>query len=310
PAAGDAGGSLGAALFVWHQLLGKPRHTNPKRQRGTDATKAPPGTTNFLAGASGWCGDSQHGSLLGPRCDEADIRAFLDAKGAKYRHFDNDDALCEFVADLIATEHVVGWVQGRMEFGPRALGSRSILGDARSPKMQSVMNVKIKFRESFRPFAPSVLEERVHEFFETRPREPSPYMLLVADVRESKRTPRPADTPKLSGIDKLKELRSCVPAVTHVDYSARIQTVDAERHGRYYRLLQAFAAKTGSPVVINTSFNVRGEPIVLNHEHAYRCFLATNMDVLVLERFVLLKKDQLNAAEQTLETYLKEFALD
>lgn len=303
PAAGDAGGALGAALFVWHQLLGKPRQTSPTHQRGVAANEP-------LAGASGWRGDSQHGSLLGPRCDEADIKTFLDAKGAKYRHFDDDDELCRFVANLIASENVVGWLQGRMEFGPRALGSRSILGDARSPQMQSAMNVRIKFRESFRPFAPSVLEERVDEFFETRPHESSPYMLLVANVRESKRTQRPADTPKLTGIDKLKELRSCIPAVTHVDNSARIQTVDAERHGRYYRLLKAFEAQTGSPVLINTSFNVRGEPIVLNHEHAYRCFLATNMDALVLERFVLLKKDQPNAAEQTLETYLQEFALD
>jgi carbamoyltransferase len=313
PAAGDAGGALGAALFVWHQLLGRPRYTNPKRQRGRtlqDASISESSGAPALAGASGYSGDSQHGSLLGPRCNEADIKAFLDAKGAKYRHFDNDDELCNFVANLIATENVVGWMQGRMEFGPRALGSRSILGDARSPQMQSAMNVRIKFRESFRPFAPSVLEERVDEFFETRPHEQSPYMLLVANVRESKRTPRSADAPKLTGIDKLKELRSCIPAVTHVDNSARIQTVDAERHGRYYRLLKAFEAQTGSPVVINTSFNVRGEPIVLNHEHAYRCFLATNMDALVLERFVLLKKDQPNAAEQTLETYLQEFALD
>ncbi|MFM9960760.1 MAG: carbamoyltransferase [Planctomycetaceae bacterium] len=303
PAAGDAGGALGAALFVWHQLLDKPRPCNPKRERGT-------GANDSLADASGYMGDSQHGSLLGPCCDEADIRAFLDAKGAKYRFIEDETELCNHVANLIATEHVVGWVQGRMEFGPRALGSRSILGDARSPQMQSAMNVRIKFRESFRPFAPSVLEERVAEYFETRPHEPSPYMLLVANVRESKRTQRPANAPKLTGIDKLKELRSCIPAVTHVDNSARIQTVDAERHGRYYRLLKAFEAQTGSPVVINTSFNVRGEPIVLNHEHAYRCFLATNMDVLVLERFVLLKKDQPNATEQTLETYLKEFVLD
>ncbi len=313
PAAGDAGGALGAALFVWHQLLGKSRQTNPKRQRGRTLPDAPTSESPealALADASGYVGDSQHGSLLGPRCDEADIKAFLDAKGAKYRHFDNDDELCRFVANLIASENVVGWMQGRMEFGPRALGSRSILGDARSPQMQSAMNVRIKFRESFRPFAPSVLAERVDEFFETRPHESSPYMLLVANVRESKRTQRSADAPNLTGIDKLKELRSCIPAVTHVDNSARIQTVDAERHGRYYRLLKAFEAQTGSPVLINTSFNVRGEPIVLNHEHAYRCFLATNMDALVLERFVLLKKDQPNAAEQTLKTYLQEFALD
>jgi carbamoyltransferase len=310
PAAGDAGGALGAALFVWHQLLGKPRHSSTTRQRVVAVNDALSRTTEPLAGASCWCGDSQHGSLLGPRCEEADIKQFLDTKGAIYRHFDNDDDLCQHVASLIATEHVVGWVQGRMEFGPRALGSRSILGDARSPQMQSAMNVRIKFRESFRPFAPSVLEERVDEYFETRPHEPSPYMLLVANVRESKRTQRPADVPKLNGIDKLKELRSCIPAVTHVDNSARIQTVDAQRHGRYYKLLKAFEAQTDSPVVINTSFNVRGEPIVLNHEHAYRCFLATNMDALVLERFVLLKKDQPNATEQTLETYLQEFALD
>ncbi len=322
PAAGDAGGALGAALFVWHQLLGKPRDTsptrqggdtNPKRERGRALHDAPNSVSSgvpALAHASGYCVDSQHGSLLGPRCDEAEIRAFLDAKGAVYRFIEDDAELCQYVAKLIASEHVVGWVQGRMEFGPRALGSRSILGDARSPQMQSAMNVRIKFRESFRPFAPSVLEERVDEFFETRPREPSPYMLLVANVRESKRSQRSANAPQLTGIDKLKELRSCIPAVTHVDNSARIQTVDAERHGRYYRLLKAFEAQTGSPVVINTSFNVRGEPIVMNHEHAYRCFLATNMDSLVMERFVLLKKDQPNAAPQTLDSYLEEFALD
>ena len=240
------------------------------------SAKLEPETPTPLASVSGWCGDSQHGSLLGPRCEEADIQHFLDAKGAVYRHFDNDDELCNFVAGLIANEHVVGWVQGRMAFGPRALGSRSILGDARSPHMQSAMNVRIKVRESFRPFAPSVLEERVAEFFETRPHEPSPYMLLVANVREEKRTQRPPDAPKLTGIDKLKELRSCIPAVTHVDYSARIQTVDPQRHGRYYKLLKAFETLTGSPVVINTSFNVRGEPIVLNHELGYESQSSVN----------------------------------
>lgn len=285
PAAGDAGGALGAALFVWHQLLGKSRASGRER-------------------------DSQHGSLLGPRCEESDIKAFLDAKGAKYRFFEDEAELCNHVANLIANENVVGWIQGCMEFGPRALGSRSILGDARSPQMQSAMNVRIKFRESFRPFAPSILEERVDEFFETRPHEQSPYMLLVANVCESKRTPQPVDAPKRTGLDQLKEIRSSIPAVTHVDDSARIQTVDAERHGRYYRLLKAFEAQTGSPVIINTSFNVRGEPIVLNHEHAFRCFMATNMDALVLERFVLLKSDQPNATEQTLSSYLQEFTLD
>jgi carbamoyltransferase len=197
-----------------------------------------------------------------------------------------------------------------MEFGPRALGSRSILGDARSTAMQSVMNLKIKFRESFRPFAPSVLEERVDEFFETRPREQSPYMLLVAPVRESKRAAVNGEMDRLTGIDKLKVCRSEVPAVTHVDYSARIQTVDAARHGRYYALLKTFAERTGCPVIVNTSFNVRGEPIVCGPEHAYRCFLSTNMDALVLERFVLLKEEQPAAAQQEVKKYLAEFKLD
>ena len=311
PAAGDAGGALGAALFVWHQLLGKPRDLAWFSKSGENgSSELRPDQAHGLKNRATGLGDSQHGSLLGPRCDEATIKAFLEAKGAVYHFIEDDAELCQHVAKIIASEHVVGWVQGRMEFGPRALGSRSILGDARSPQMQSAMNVRIKFRESFRPFAPSVLEERVNEFFETRPHEQSPYMLLVANVRDSKRMQRPADAPQRTGIDKLKELRSCIPAVTHVDNSARIQTVDPERHGRYYRLLKAFEAQTGSPVVINTSFNVRGEPIVMNHEHAYRCFLATNMDALVLERFVLLKKDQPNATEQTLDTYLQEFALD
>jgi carbamoyltransferase len=298
PAAGDAGGALGAALFTWHQLLGKPRAIP---SAATDPVGRTPRATQL---------DGQQGSLLGPRCDESAIRAFLDAKGAVYRFLEDESELCQYVAKLIAQELVVGWVQGRMEFGPRALGCRSLLGDARSPKMQSVMNVKIKFRESFRPFAPSVLEERVDEFFETRPRESSPYMLLVAPVQVSQRLPTSDSSSARKGLDKLKELRSSIPAVTHVDYSARIQTVDEVRHGRYYKLLKAFETLTGCPVLINTSFNVRGEPIVLNHEHAYRCFLATNMDALVLERFVLLKQDQPQASEQTLESYLREFTLD
>jgi carbamoyltransferase len=290
PAAGDAGGALGAALFIWHQLLGKERHVGRR--------------------------DSQHGSLLGPRFGEDEIAAFLDARGAPYRRLDDDEALCNEVADLLASERVVGWMQGRMEFGPRALGSRSILGDARSREMQSVMNLKIKFRESFRPFAPAVLRERVDEYFETRPEEDSPYMLLVAAVREGKRVSNhdgsfTADgNAEPRGFDKLKVIRSEVPAITHVDYSARIQTVDAERHGRYYRLLRAFEAKTGSPVIINTSFNVRGEPIVCSPEHAYRCFMATNMDALVLERFLLLKEEQPDAKQHDLEGYLSQFALD
>jgi carbamoyltransferase len=284
PAAGDAGGALGTALFIWHQLLDQPR----------------------TVGAI----DSQSGSLLGPHYSDDEIRTFLESKGAKFRCYGDDELLCEAVTDLLVAEKVVGWVQGRMEFGPRALGSRSILGDARSTAMQSVMNLKIKFRESFRPFAPSVLEERVDEFFETRPNEQSPYMLLVAPVRESKRANVNGEMDRLQGIDKLKVCRSEVPAITHVDYSARIQTVDRERHGRYYTLLKKFAERTGCPVIVNTSFNVRGEPIVCAPEHAYRCFLATNMDALVLERFVLLKEDQPGATQHEVDKYLAEFQLD
>jgi carbamoyltransferase len=284
PAAGDAGGALGVALFIWHQLLGKPRTVQSR--------------------------DSQHGSLLGPQFTEQAVRQFLDGTGATYRTFSDDESLCDFVADQLAREKVVGWMQGRMEFGPRALGSRSILGDARSTQMQSVMNLKIKFRESFRPFAPSVLEEHVNEYFEMRPREQSPYMLLVAPVCESKRESVNGDGTQLRGIDKLKQRRSMVPAITHVDYSARVQTVDADRHGRYYKLMRKFEEKTGCPVIINTSFNVRGEPIVCEPEHAYRCFLGTNMDVLVIENCVLLKEEQTSARQTDNKAYLAEFQLD
>jgi carbamoyltransferase len=284
PAAGDAGGALGTALFIWHQLLEKPRR---------------------LA-----AGDSQSGSLLGPRYDADQIRAFLDSVGAVYCEYQSDAELCEAVADLIANERVVGWFQGRMEFGPRALGSRSIIGDARSEAMQSTMNLKIKFRESFRPFAPSVLRERVDEFFEMRPGEDSPYMLLVAPVQPSQRLRVNGTETSLSGIEKLKVSRSTIPAVTHVDHSVRVQTVDADRHDRYYTLLRAFERKTGCPVIINTSFNVRGEPIVCRPAEAYRCFLATNMDALVLERFVLLREAQPEARNVSREEYLAQFELD
>ena len=283
PAAGDAGGALGVALFIWHQLLDKPRPVS------TD--------------------DTQWGSLLGPRFSDEDLTRFLDTQGAVYQQFDDDATLCDHVAELLAAENVVGWFQGRMEFGPRALGARSILGDARSREMQSVMNRKIKFRESFRPFAPSVLQERVGDYFDMREGQPSPYMLLVAPVRESQRTPDAPDA-GLEGVAKLQVARSTVPAVTHVDYSARVQTVDAIRHGRYHRLLAAFERHTGCPVLINTSFNVRGEPIVCEPAEAYRCFMATNMDVLVLERCVLLKRDQPHAPDHTTDEYLAEFALD
>ena len=281
PAAGDAGGALGVALFIWHQLLGKER------------------TADSI--------DCQGPSYLGPAFATTHAKTFLESVGAEYTTIDSEDELCEHVAGLLAAEKVVGWMQGRMEFGPRALGARSILGDARSREMQQTMNLKIKFRESFRPFAPSVLEERVDEYFEMRPNEQSPYMLLVADVQKAKRLESNGSS---TGLDKLKEIRSEVPAITHVDNSARVQTVDSTRHGRYYKLLKSFEQKTGSPVVINTSFNVRGEPIVCTPEDAYNCFMGTNMDVLVIEDCVLLKTDQPNAKAHNNEDYLNKFQLD
>ena len=283
PAAGDAGGALGVALFIWHQLLEQPR----------------PATTS----------DRQLGSLLGPNFADGELASFLDEQGAVYQRFDDDATLCDYVAQLLANEQVVGWFQGRMEFGPRALGSRSILGDARSQTMQSVMNQKIKFRESFRPFAPSVLQDRVGEYFDMREDQHSPYMLLVAPIRLDKRIPA-VEGDEHTGIAQLQGTRSTVPAITHVDYSARVQTVDTIRHGRYHTLLRAFEKLTGCPVVINTSFNVRGEPIVCEPEHAYRCFMATNMDALVLERCVLLKQNQPSDTARTAAKYLAAFALD
>jgi carbamoyltransferase len=286
PASSDAGGALGAALFVWHQLLGKPRAIGERR-------------------------DSQRGSLLGPAYRDGQIRRFLDGVGARYRKWEDEEALLDAIADCIAEGKVVGHFHGRMEFGPRALGSRSILGDARSPRMQSIMNRKIKFRESFRPFAPSVLKDDVHEWFSVAPGEDSPYMLLVAPVHESRRTVAQEPPEGVDGVDRLlKVVRSTVPAVTHVDYSARVQTVDPERHGRYYRLIRRFKEKTGCPVVINTSFNVRGEPIVCSPEDAYRCFMATNMDVLVLENCVLSKNEQPRAQQHDIDDYLARFDLD
>ena len=283
PAAGDAGGSLGTALFIWHQLLGNPRRP-----------QAP---------------DGQAGSLLGPSYSEPEIRSFLEEVGADYERIEDPEALVQRVAQVMADQKVVGWMQGRMEFGPRALGSRSILGDARSSRMQSVMNLKIKFRESFRPFAPSVMREHVDEYFQMRPEEDSPYMLLVAPVQGAKRVASDGKS-KLTGLDKLNVARSVVPAITHVDHSARVQTVDSERHGAYYRLLREFERRTGCPVVINTSFNVRGEPIVCSPEQAYRCFMSTNMDVLVMENFILLKERQPQAREYEVGAYLAQFELD
>ena len=282
PAAGDAGGALGAAMFVWHQLLDNPRTTG-----------------EF---------DSQFGSFLGEQESAESITKYLDSVGAVYQKFSEEENLCDRVAELLADENVIGHVGGRMEFGPRALGARSILGDARSPRMQEVMNVKIKFRESFRPFAPAVLKDRVDEYFEMRPEEESPYMLLVAPVKKDKLIN--AESSGEKGLDQLKQLRSVVPAITHVDNSARVQTIDEARNPRFHGILKKFEERTGSPVLINTSFNVRGEPIVRTSEDAYRCFMHTNMDVLVLEDFVLLKDDQPDAREIDLEAYLTEFALD
>ena len=285
PAAGDAGGALGAALFVWHQLLDNPRQAD---------------------GAA----DTQAGSLLGPAYSNEQVRAYLDGIGATYEFIPDEPALVDRIADEIAAENVVGHLHGRMEFGPRALGNRSILGDARSPKMQSIMNRKIKFRESFRPFAPSVLRESAGEWFGLPEGAESPYMLLVAPVRDNRRLAG-AEAEGLEGIDRLlKVTRSQIPAVTHVDYSARVQTVDADRHGRYYWLIRRFSEKTGCPVIINTSFNVRGEPIVCTPADAYRCFMATNMDVLVLENFVLRKADQPAARQHEIDDYLAQFELD
>ncbi len=284
PAAGDAGGALGTALFIWHQLLGNPR--NPRGK------------------------DSQKGSFLGPEFSDAEIRQILEQHGAEHEHYQTDEELCDVVADLLADENVVGWFQGPMEFGPRALGGRSILGDARSTKMQSVMNLKIKFRESFRPFAPIVMREKVDEFFQMRPSEDSPYMLLVAPVREEIRTELPAAHANAFGIDKLNYVRSSIPAVTHVDYSARVQTVDAERNPLLHGLLQRFYEKTECPVLINTSFNVRSEPIVCTPADAYRCFLMTDMDVLVLGRRVLRKEQQKQLSDAEREEHLAQFQLD
>ncbi|MEM7476532.1 MAG: carbamoyltransferase [Planctomycetota bacterium] len=285
PAAGDAGGALGTALFIWHQLLEKPRDT-----------------TGI---------DSQMGSLLGPAFSQDEIRVMLDDAGASYKTCKSDDELCETVAELIARENVIGWFQGRMEFGPRALGARSIIGDARSTKMQSIMNMKIKFRESFRPFAPIVLKEHVHKYFDMRPDEDSPYMLLVAPVREEMRHRLGNEYDKAFGIEKLHFSRSKIPAVTHVDYSARVQTVDKSRNPLLHQLMTSFYERTDCAVLINTSFNVRSEPIVCTPRDAYRCFMMTDMDVLVLGRHVLQKESQDNQMTETQrKEHLAQFAMD
>ncbi len=279
PAATDAGGALGAALAVWHIYRNQPRSAD-----GTDRMR---------------------GSFLGPRYTNAEIRSTLDTIGAVYRQLD-DPVLMPLLAEILEKQNVVGWFQGRMEFGPRALGGRSILADPRSPKMQSVMNLRIKYRESFRPFAPSVLAERVSDYFELD--RASPYMLLVAPVRENLRLPITAEQDKLLGFAKLGVPRSQIPAVTHIDYSARLQTVHKETNPRFHHLISEFNTRSGCAVLVNTSFNVRGEPIVCTPEEAYRCFMRTEMDFLVLENFLLAKAEQ--PAGKRNESWKREFELD
>ncbi len=265
PAAGDAGGALGTALLIWHQLLDKPRKAQP--------------------------GDSQRGSLLGPSYHKTDIRQFLDRVGATYEWLE-DDAMYDRVAGLMNEGKVIGFFQGRSEYGPRALGCRSIIGDPRNQTMQTIMNVKVKYRESFRPFAPCVLREHVQEYFGMRPNEDSPYMLQVAPVNENRRKTLTEEQKRLRGIDLLKAPRSEVPAITHVDYSARVQTVDDKRHPKLRRLMEQFRVKTGCPVIVNTSFNLSWEPIVNRPEEAYNTFMHSDIDVLVLENAVLIKDKQ------------------
>jgi carbamoyltransferase len=245
------------------------------------------------------------GALLGPRNTQEEIEGFLGSRNLPYKKYRRDQ-LPEAVAELLAEGKVIGLHQGRMEFGPRALGARSIIGDARSPAMQSVMNLKIKYRESFRPFAPTVLREHLSDWFEMSA--DSPYMLLVADVARSRRRQMTAEEEESWGIEKLNAIRSEVPAVTHVDYSARVQTVRRETNPLYWEIIEAFRKKTGCPVIVNTSFNVRGEPIVCTPQDSYRCFMRTEMDVLVLETCVLFKSNQPDFADNS--DWRQEFALD
>lgn len=280
PAAGDAGGALGAALFVWHQYLGNDRKVNNES-------------------------DSQRGSYIGPEFKDDDILEYLRGKDIPYTRL-SQEAIAEKVADLIAEQKIVGWFQGPMEFGPRALGSRSIIGDARSPKMQEVMNLKIKFRESFRPFAPSVLEEKASQYFDLEAT--SPYMLLVAPVKKEIRRQMTDKEEGLFGMDKLYAIRSSIPAVTHVDYSARVQTVSRDTNPLYHEMISKLDEKYDCAVVINTSFNVRGEPIVCSPDDAYKCFMRTNMDYLIMGSLLLDKKDQKPLTDDT--DWLKEFELD
>jgi carbamoyltransferase len=312
PAAGDAGGALGAALAIWYQycegardVVGDRTIANTVEEKtevliANEAVATVTKSTTHLT-----CRDRMRGSYLGPKFSDAEIVEYLDAVKASYHRLD-DAELMPQLAEILEQGNVVGWFQGRMEFGPRALGGRSIIGDPRNSKMQSVMNLKIKYRESFRPFAPSILAERVADYFEID--HSSPYMLLVAPVKASLRIPMTAEQEQLFGIEKLNIARSEIPAVTHVDYSARIQTVHKETNPRYYDLISHFEERSGCSVVVNTSFNVRGEPIVCTPEDAYRCFMRTEMDYLVLENFLLPKSEQIPWKQD--DAWKNEFELD
>jgi len=280
PAAGDAGGALGAALIGWYRYF--------EKERNVDSNN-----------------DTQKGSFLGPKYSNREIEKFIERNEIKAEKL-STELIPETIADLIAEEKVIGWFQGKMEFGPRALGSRSIIGDARSPKMQSTMNLKIKYRESFRPFAPSVLREKVSEYFEID--SSSPYMLMVADVKKDRRKTMKEEDQKLFGIDKLNIQKSDIPAVTHVDYSARIQTVHKDTNPLYHQLIEQFDKDNNCAVIINTSFNVRGEPIVCTPEDAYRCFMRTEMDYLIMENYLIDKSYQKEFKEDA--NWKKEFELD
>ncbi len=282
PASGDAGGALGVAQSIYFDHLNNERKVVAKK-------------------------DSMRGSYLGKGYSDFEVREYLDSIGAKYHYFVSENEFNNYLADLLASEKVAGWHQGRMEFGPRALGARSIIGDARSSKMQSIMNLKIKYRESFRPFAPAILRENLTDYFEIEDVD-CPYMLMVAPIKSSKRKEMSEEQEKLFGIEKLNIARSEIPAVTHVDYSARIQTVHKDTNPRFYNLLKNFEKKTGCPVLINTSFNVRGEPIVCSPADSYKCFMRTEMDVLAIENFILLKEEQPDFGDK--EDWQKTYELD
>ena len=282
PASGDAGGALGVAQNIYYDHLNNPRIVDKNQ-------------------------DSMAGSYLGIKYSNQQVKNYLDGVNAKYIFIEDFEEYCQKLVDYLTQDKVIGWHQGRMEFGPRALGARSIIGDARSTKMQSIMNLKIKYRESFRPFAPAILREKVTEYFEI-PDIDSPYMLMVADVKKSRQKPMTKEQEKLFGIEKLNIPRSEIPAVTHVDYSARIQTVSEKTNPKFHLLLKKFEEKTGCPVLINTSFNVRGEPIVCSAQDSYKCFMRTEMDVLAIENFILLKEDQPKFDDK--ENWQQTFELD